>query len=295
MKKIFILLLLATAIKSNACDVCGCGTGYFNPHLFPHLSKNYIHFGYQHRYYQTQFKENGHMHRNKEYYNSFLVFAQYNPFEKLQLQVIVPWQLNKQDGNHGKFSNSGIGDITLLANYKLFDHASSNAQHTLQVGSGIKLPTGNYEFDSTDHSQIDNYHFQLGTGSTDFLLNASYYLVHKNFIFSNGITYKINTRNKHDYLFGNRLLNVTQVKRRQTLGKFVVTPGVGLLYENLQKDKGDKNNFTGGYAMHGLVGLDINKEKWAIGFSYSLPIKQNLAAGQIKAMPGVNVNLSYSF
>jgi hypothetical protein len=60
MKRFFITILLFTLfLSSRACDICGCGVGNFNPYLFPHLSKNFVNFSYQYRYYKTHFVENG--------------------------------------------------------------------------------------------------------------------------------------------------------------------------------------------------------------------------------------------
>jgi hypothetical protein len=301
MKRIFILFaIFFISFYSEACDVCGCGTGYFNPFIFPHLTRNYIGMGYQYRYYKTQFLEEGHMHNNKEYYNSFLLTAQYSPAKNWQLTAILPWQLNKQDGNHGKFSESSIGDIVLLANYKLLDHTNSkDTRQTIQVGGGVKLATGHHELDENDPGIVDNYHFQAGTGSTDILFNASYQLSHKAFVFQTGFTYKMNTKNKEDYRFGNRLLNVTQAKYNIMVGSFSIAPGIGFMAEHLQQDKleGVKvdRERTGGYNLQAMVGLDMSYQKFALGFNYSAPVKQNLGDGQIKAMPGLNAHLSYSF
>jgi len=73
MKKSLIALLAITmAYTSNACDICGCGVGNFNPHMFPHFAQKFITFGYNYRYYQSNAHDDmGNEMLNKEYYHRF--------------------------------------------------------------------------------------------------------------------------------------------------------------------------------------------------------------------------------
>ena len=115
MKKIFItVLLLPLFLSTRACDICGCGVGNFNPYMFPHLSKNFINFSYQHRYYQTHFLENGEEMNNREHYNTFSLTGQYSPFKNLQLMAVVPFQANRQSGPEGNKSLNRLGDVVFL-------------------------------------------------------------------------------------------------------------------------------------------------------------------------------------
>src|SRR5690242_11336392 len=98
---LFSILILTTA---NACDICGCGVGNFNPFMFPHLSRNFFSLNYQHRYYRTHFIENGEEMNNREYYNTFSFAAQYSPYKNLQLIAVLPFQVNRQMGHEGNKS-----------------------------------------------------------------------------------------------------------------------------------------------------------------------------------------------
>jgi len=194
---------------------------------------------------------------------------------------------------------NGLGDIVLMANYNVIDRMGKKmVRQTLQTGFGIKLATGNYRFDESNTEHVGNSNFQSGTGSTDYMLNVLYALRYKNFAFSSGITYKINTTNKDGYKFGNRILNVTQVKYVKDIGSFSIIPSFGVMAEQMLEDMHDQvkidRNRTGGYNIQALLGMDINTKQWALGINYSTSIKQNLAAGQIHSMPGLNVHLSYS-
>jgi len=304
MKKIFItILLFPLFFSSKACDVCGCGTGNFNPFMFPHLSKNFINFNYQHVHYKTHFLENGEQISNEEYYNTFSLAGQYSPVHNLQLMAVVPFQVNRQTGPEGDKSLDGFGDIVFLANYKLIDQIAGKEKNmlrqTLVAGGGIKFATGEYHFDENNLSHVGNSNFQAGTGSTDYLLNAYYSLRYRKIGFTTGLSYKMNTENKDGYKFGNRFVNVTQVKYVKDIKALSIIPSIGVMFEKMQQDELEgvtvDRNRTGGYNTQLLMGADINTAKWAIGVTYSTSIKQNLSAGQIVAKPGLNIHLSYSF
>ena len=217
--------------------------------------------------------------------------------------AVIPYQVNRQTGTEGNKSLNRLGDIVLMANYNLIDHISGKGnfmlRQTLQAGAGIKFATGDYRFDDANSTEVGNSNFQSGTGSTDYLLNVLYALRYRKIAFSSGFTYKMNTTNKDGYKFGNRFLNVTQVKYIKDVGSFSIIPSVGVMTEQMEEDKQDNSkvdrNRTGGYNIQALLGADINTKKWAFGFNYSVSLKQDLAAGQIHSLPGVNIHLSYSF
>src|ERR1043165_2030008 len=99
---VVITISLLISLPSFSCDICGCGVGNFNPHLFPHLSRNFISLGYAHREYRTHFIETGVEINNHEYYNTFSLTGQYSPAKNLQLMVVLPFQVNRQTGPEGE-------------------------------------------------------------------------------------------------------------------------------------------------------------------------------------------------
>jgi hypothetical protein len=298
MKKIFFVLLMILSFSMvKACDICGCGVGNFNPYMFPHLSQKFISFGYNYRSYKTLAHDDlGNEMQNREYYNSVSLAAQFTIANRIQLMGYLPFQVNTQKGPEGNKSLNKFGDAIIMADYRIFDHVSANRlRQTITAGAGIKLPTGAHQFEEGDEKTVDNANFQAGTGSTDFLLNGYYALRYKKFAMSTGITYKINTANKEEYQFGNRLLTVVQFKYVKDIGKISMIPNVGILAEKMEEDKQDNItvDHTGGYNIQATLGLDVNNRKIAAGIFYSKPIQQNLAMGHIQAMPGINIHVSY--
>jgi hypothetical protein len=112
---------------------------------------------------------------------------------------------------------------------------------------------------------------------------------------STGLTYKMNTSNKEDYRFGDRLLTVVQFKYVHDLGNISVIPNIGIVAEKMNEEElaGVTVDHTGGYNVQASVGLDVNNRKLAAGIFYNKPVKQNLAMGHIEAMPGINFHVSF--
>ena len=298
MKKSFIsLFVLVVAYTSNACDICGCGVGNFNPYMFPHLAQKFISVGYNYRYYRSNAHDDlGNEMVNKEYYQSFSLAGQFTIARRIELMGVLPFQSNTQRGPEGNKSLNKLGDAIFLANYRLVDHISSDKfRQTVVAGGGIKLPTGNYQYEEGSEEEVDNPNFQAGTGSTDFLLNGSYSLRYKKIAVSTGITYKMNTSNKEDYRFGNRLLTIVQFKYVKDVGNISIIPNVGTVIEEMNQDKesGVVVDHTGGHNVQATFGLDVNNRKIAAGIFYNKPVAQNLAMGHIQAMPGINVHASF--
>jgi len=297
-KGLVALFAMIVTYTSGACDICGCGVGNFNPYMFPHFAQKFISIGYNYRYYQTNAHDDlGNEMLNKEYYQSISVAGQFTVAQKIELMGYLPFQSNLQKGPEGNKSLNKLGDAVILANYRLFDHISSNNQirQTAVTGGGVKLPTGSYHYEEGSEEQVDNPNFQAGTGSTDFLVNGYYSIRYKKFAMSTGITYTMNTANKDDHRFGNRLLTVIQLKYVKDAGGISVIPNVGLVIDQMDEDRqsGVVIDHTGGHNLQANVGFDVNNRKIAAGIFYSKPVSQDLAMGHIQAMPGLNLHVSF--
>src|SRR5689334_20112188 len=261
-KGLVALFAMIVTYTSGACDICGCGVGNFNPYMFPHFAQKFISIGYNYRYYQTNAHDDlGNEMLNKEYYQSISVAGQFTVAQKIELMGYLPFQSNLQKGPEGNKSLNKPGDAVILANYRLFDHISSNNQirQTAVTGGGVKLPTGSYHYEEGSEEQVDNPNFQAGTGSTDFLVNGYYSIRYKKFAMSTGLTYTMTTSNKDDYRFGNRLLSVVQFKYVKDAGNFSIIPSVGFIVEKMDEAKqgGVVIDHTGGHNIQATVGLDV--------------------------------------
>ncbi|MDP1051393.1 hypothetical protein, partial [Klebsiella quasipneumoniae] len=80
-------------------------------------------------------------------------------------------------------------------------------------------PTGRFKYDLNSSEEVANPNFQLGTGSTDFLLNAIYTVRYNQWGLNTDLTYKINTKNSNQYQYGNKLTTALTAFYTKDVGK----------------------------------------------------------------------------
>jgi hypothetical protein len=292
MRKLIIALVLTIGFSTaNACDVCRGGVGNYNPLLFPHLSKNYFGLCWMHRHYITSAEDGS---ARNEYYNAILLTAQYSPFKKLQLAVMAPWQLNKMQTLDGRKNISGVGDISVLANYQVFNKTNSKFRRTFVAGAGVKLPAGRYQ--RLTGEKVEGQNFQVGTGSTDYLLNASFHAGWRQWTVSATSSYKYNTQNKDDYRYGDVFLNGLTIVYQKEFKNFSIAPYTQMISEKQMKDADSHvlQDHSGGHVLFAGGGLDVNIRKVSGGFSYQFVTNQHLAAGNIMAKPRFSTHLLFT-
>jgi hypothetical protein len=303
MKKIIVIIILFTTVSNaSACDVCGCSLGgnYFG--LMPHFNKNFIGV----RWSQAQFY--AHMNHHSEYfqdeyshdtYHKLEVWGRINISSRLQLFAFIPYSYNNMNGSLQKVNASGMGDVTIIGNYKLFNTAEdSNWKQMMTVGGGIKLPTG--RIDQTDRGKLVNPNFQLGTGSVDFLLNTVYQLRYKNSGVNLETGYKINTRNKNDYHFGNQWYVSSQLFYSKKLGSITLLPNAGAYFEESAQHKDGESRLTntGGHALFLSTGMETYFKSFSIGANYKHPLSQQYnsdSIADIRAADRWMISMTYSF
>ncbi|RYY95275.1 MAG: hypothetical protein EOO11_16175 [Chitinophagaceae bacterium] len=296
MKRILTAALLGSLLQATpakACDVCGCGVSYYNPYLFPHLSKNYTSLSYFHRVYRTQNGEGG---RSREDYNSLLLTLQYSVRKRFQVLALVPWQFNTLRNDAGSRSLSGLGDLSLLGQYRVWERVSDKGvRQVVLAGAGVKLATGRYVPAAT--SKTEDQNFQLGTGSTDLLFNGSYRISLRNWTFSAAGSYKYNTENEDGYRYGDVVNTSVQATFRKEYRKWSLSPYVQLSQEwQLQDaDRHVLQAASGGPVSYVAGGVEVNTRRFAFGANYQAAAAQNLAGGLIRVEPRVALRTSITF
>ncbi|TCZ66521.1 transporter [Flaviaesturariibacter aridisoli] len=295
MKKIFVAVLLLCSLFSvpaRACDICGCGVSNYNPFLFPHLSKSYISLSYLHRVYHTRSDEGS---LGTERYNSFILSGQYKLGKKLQFMAMLPLQENSLRNDAGSRRASGPGDITLLGQYRVWDKLTKKLRQTLLVGGGVKLATGRYVPASS--GKADDQNFQLGTGSTDYLLSGSYRLSYRKWVFGASSSYKYNTQNRDGFRFGDVWNAGLLAVYRKDWDKLSLLPYVQVTHEAQLQDADNHvlQAHSGGTVFYAGGGLDLNTKRFTIGLNYQFAADQSLAGGQIQAGPRVAAHASFAF
>src|SRR5256885_13700553 len=125
---------------------------------------------------------------------------------------------------------NGFGDAAVMLNYKIFARAKNTFSQQLWIGGSIKLPSGKFVIDASDPDVAAVANTQLGSGSTDFLLNGMYNVRMNQFGMNVSANYKINTTNKQEYRFGNKLTTSVFAYYDLHATGIIISPNLGVSY-----------------------------------------------------------------
>ncbi|WP_250631924.1 hypothetical protein [Rhodoflexus caldus] len=291
-KTLTLFALLIIGLNAFACEICGCGVGNFYMGITPQFNRHFIGVRYRQIAYDSHLGIGGtksHL-TTHELFQTVELWARFYPTQRIQVMAFLPYHVNRQTDYNQTFSKtlSGLGEGTLLANYRLLDNTHDTLprhfRHNLLIGGGVKLPTARFRFDVSDNQQVANPNFQLGSGSTDFLANLVYVVRAGKWGLSTDLNLKINTTNADGYRFGNRISGQAALFHARNVRGVSVMPYVGAFGEyNLQ----DNNNGvvisnTGGRAAFAVGGLELYIGRVSIGGNFQQPLRQDFANGTIK-------------
>jgi hypothetical protein len=213
MKKFVILSCLLGLMSGSgtmACDLCavysateaqsGGGGG-----LYGGVAEQFTYF--------NTFQAGGRTVANDgEYIESSVsqVFVGYNVNRHFGLQLNVPviYRAYGSDGG-GNHAEGGIGDMSLLGNFLLYEKQEENFTFSLRTLGGVKFPTGDSNHlnpNNADFSTgIGGHDLTLGSGSFDGLIGTGLYARWKRLFFAADMQYTIRSEGRFDYQFANDL------------------------------------------------------------------------------------------
>lgn len=302
MKKLVVgICLFLISYSVTACEICGCGVGNYYFGLLPHFKHRFIGMRYQYRSFHTKLTADPTQFSNDQYQTAE-IWGGLNIGKRWQVLAMIPVNFSHQVSDDGILNKRGLGDIAIIANYKIFDitgetNSKKLVNQQLWIGGGLKLATGKFSIDPTDPEIAALANTQNGSGSTDFMLNAMYNINIDKWGFNTSANYKINNSNNDHYRFGNKLVVNSFVYYSAKAGKQTVTPNLGVLYEKAATNKfnNTKVESTGGYVTLASAGVEVNFSKINVGCNLQAPIKQNFAEGQTSSKLRGMLHVTFAF
>ena len=282
--------VMATCASAFACDVCGCAAGGQYLGLLPGANRDFIGIQYQYNAFKSDHPslfENWPDEHSVNHYNAFQVWGRYTIGRRIQLFGFVPYRYNLQYGDTAKYTSSGVGDISLLANIVAVNKDDGQWQHQLLMGGGIKLPTGRY-MGITEMDKLGLPNLQPGTGSWDLMTNANYTLKNGVYGVNADVTYAITTANSSSYKYGNKLGASAVLFRSVPVGKVEIMPQAGVRYEYALHDYDNYkrkwlNEQSGGYMTFATVGIQGQHKKIGARLNCHIPFSQHYSSGYVVA------------
>lgn len=282
-------------LLEDDCDACGCSASGGSMGFASMLNSNFIGLRYFNQLYRSNDKLYTNSKWHNENFNTIQLWGRIPVTKTIQISALLPYHFNARETDSGNQSISGLGDMTVLGMYRLYQtHRDSTLfVHTWQIGGGVKMPIGKY--DAANNGSV-NPSFQLGTGSWDYLLVSEYTIKRKAIGMNTMVNYIVKTENQKHYQFGNQLNYAGTLFYVMENDNFSFAPQIGVAGEVYESNKqyGEKVRNTDGSIVFGKVGLEAGKGKYSLGGNMMLPIRQNLTGGRVEAQYRWSINLNYS-
>ena len=277
------------------CDACGCSANGGSMGFSSMLNENFIGIRYFHQSYKSRDGVFNNSPWIDENFNTAQIWARIPLSEKVEITALLPYHFHRRIKTSDTQNIDGIGDVTIMAFYKLYQTKSDSAnyQHKILVGGGFKAPTGKY--DSANNGSI-NPSFQVGTGSWDYSV-ASEYIIRKNkFGLNTTLNYIFKTENDKNYQFGDQFNYGTTLFYTTGIQKVMLVPQVGIAGETYKANQDHNENvpLTEGDIFFSKIGIELGYKKFSAGVNAMLPINQNLTGGRVEANYRLAVNLNYT-
>lgn len=242
----------------------------------------------------------------------------YSPSEDLMLLAVFPVRNTKlgaelivnEDGTVSsddtmKGGQSGLGDVTLLGRYTFFRRHTIDSTTAVAGVFGVKLPTGATDGKIDNGTEFLDSHFQLGTGSTDFLAGLSLSHSVQRFSLSANLLAAFTSEGafgvtKHQ--FGNSLNYDITAKYRVYPGEPSSVPqlflALGLNGELRGKETADgvEDPNSGGHTVYLSPGVQVVvAPRWVFELSYQQAVYHSLNGIQVGENCKVNGGVTYLF
>jgi len=231
--------------------------------------------------------------------HSVLLNVGYTFTSRFAIDAVIPYvvQVRKvtfQNTNSDYTTASGIGDLVILPKILVFGANSINKQ--LQIGAGIKMPTG--KSDIKINQIALNADMQPGSGSWDLIFMANYYQTLKSrpsIGFNSTVNFRLAGTNKNylevqEYQFGNDFFWLNSISDQLPLKNAVLSPTLGLRYRiiGISEINDRELDNTGGQWLTAMLAASIKWNKLpTFNVSAELPLYSKVN--------GIQLSTSYRF
>lgn len=301
MKKYMIsALLVAMGLNTMACDVCGCLASDMGFGYIPVQNRTLIGLSFTHNSYNTtHFESQYNLETSKDLFYSASIWSRFSIKEKLILQLSLPYNYSSVDLPDQLYTNSGIGDLNILAYYQIVSRENEMKQFKLRwlIGSGIKAPTGNHQRLSKG---IYIQNIQNGSGSWDIPFGSNFSLIKGQIGLNNETQYLLNGSNDLNFKFGNKLTSKTMGFYRYRYNDISLIPQIGYVFEQQAKDLIDADaqitRLYSGREIHDLyLGLDLYYKNIGLRMNSRFNMVSNIAENTVQPKKMLNLQFLYIF
>ncbi len=290
------------------CDLCGCSTSSGSSGFGTLDNLSFVGLRYMYQDYESRDGIFSNSPTSQEQFNTYQVWGRIPVNEAFSLNLIVPYQDLYRNFEDRTEHINGLGDVTVLGWYQLkffkkhkahdevdFNHEAEERElsaHRLNLGMGLKLPTGEFEERLTDRI---NPGFQVGTGSLDAVFSVMHSYSKNKLGVNTSATYYLKTENKNEYRFGNQFSFSSNMHYNLPLKKSAFSPFLGVsgdVYDAI-KQFGEDLPDTNGTIVNGTFGTEFMISKFIVGANYTIPLSQNLFGDNVTSKKRVMLYLNY--
>lgn len=293
------MVLLVWNLNIWACDICSCASGNSNLGILPQFHKHFVGLQYQFRNSQSEIyslSDKGPKYA-KEKFQQIELRGRWNLNRKWQVFYFVPYIISQQEKGITNTNFKGIGDVSALVNYSVINTGDSlylEWKQNLQVGGGIKLPTGKYGQKGAD--KLVNPALQQGTGSTDFIVNALYTLRKGALGMNSSIMHRFTGTNKDQFRFGQRTTaQITGFYWAKLENEGTLLPGLGCMMDRKgnDNDRGISLTTHQTFDVSTTFTVDYFIKNWGFHTGFILPVYQK--NDDIQVFKRIQTSILYIF
>ncbi|MFN0035237.1 MAG: hypothetical protein ACKVUS_09225 [Saprospiraceae bacterium] len=282
----------------SACDICGCAGGGNSLGLLPLVQRHFVGFRWQSQVFRTI--AHGSEPNSSETFRTLDFWGRWHPNRRVQLIANLPYQYTERHFDDGtSLHANGMGDAALLIQIALLDPKKQSFRdwgHTLQIGGGIKFPTGKNKLTDTE-SNVLTPALQPGTGSTDYLISGLYALRRGDWGASLDATARLMGKSNLGNQAGNRANIGMRGFWTKNVGKTAFLPFAGILLDarDADRENGKWQSDTGGWAAFGMVGAEVFRGDLSFGLGWQIPIASNFSNGKVSPKTRFNASVALLF